>query len=535
MIRLIYLKLILWGVLAFSLVTLASCKTGSGPWPAGDLPQFIPYLNELKVDGDPSDWPDSYPPLRILSDIYGDAPDSSDLFARFRLAWNHNGLFILAEVWDDSLYEDPSRFWNGDGLELFVSPGKGSFDIVQVSVRPSYDLPDSLTAVVHYDHRRSDSLRSVVPGSIFFSHKSTGYYLLEGMVPLDMLGMNPSIGMEMAVQIYINDSDRKNDSMNHSLPWYPIRDSYRNPYAFHRVQFSEFALPVITPEVRAYISDERTIHLKILSDQSCNGKELQILSDNFTRQFILHPEYNGLYIRQWKLPLRKFQPLHGTIYFLLHDSLFSSIDLCMAHRVYENIPKPNRFEDEIRIFEIIDHHQPPPENAILFTGSSTIRKWHEIEQYLPGLKFINRGFGGSTMKDLNYYLNRIVFPYDPALLFVYEGDNDIARGGSPAEFIEECRDFILACSDRIPDAEIHFISIKPSLARMRNWEDMERANRMLEDLAREYEKVHFIDISRVMLAEDGTPKSDIFEDDRLHLNQKGYEILAEALRSILYE
>ncbi len=535
MIRFKYPALTLWSLLTISVISFASCRTGPGTISAVEHPQIIPYLNDLIVDGNPFDWPDSYPPHRILSDIYGEAPDSSDLYARFRLAWNDRGLFILVEVWDDFLYEDPSRFWNGDGLELFVSPSKGSFDIVQISVRPSYDLPDSLTAVAHYDHRRSDTLRTIAPGSYFCSHKSSGSYLLEGRVPLDILGLTPAPGMEMGVQIYINDSDREGDSMNYSLPWYPVRDSYRNPYAFNRVRFSEFDKPAIIPEVRAYISDEETVHIKVLSDQSGKSHDLQILSDNFSTRFNLKPEQNGLYIHQWELPLKKFLPGKGTLHFLEKDSLFSSINLCMAHRVYEDIPEPNRFEDEIRLFEIIDYHQPPPENSILFTGSSTIRKWYDIEQYLPGLKLINRGFGGSTMNDLNHYIERIVIPYKPSLIFVYEGDNDIARGASPKEFIEECRYFILACSNRIPDTEIYFMSIKPSLSRMRNWNEMEKAKHMLEYLTLKHDNVHFIDISRGMLNDNGVPKSDIFERDRLHLNKKGYEILAETLRSILYQ
>ncbi|MFC2080613.1 sugar-binding protein [Bacteroidota bacterium] len=498
-------------------------------------PQSIPYLNDLKIDGNSLDWPDSYAPIRILSDVYGETPDSSDFYARFRLAWDENSLYVLAEVWDDSLYEDPSKFWNGDGLEIFVSPNTGSFDIVQVSVRPSYDLPGSLAAVAHYDHRRTDSLRSITPGSVFCSHKLTGSFLIEGRIPLDMLGVRPALGNEMAIQIYINDSDEEGDSMNFSLPWYPVRESYRNPYAFNRVRFSEAGTPVIIPEVRTHIRDDETVFITVLSDQSGMRQGLKVVSDNLTENFSLKPEQNGLYIHRWELPLKKFLPGKNSLHFMYRDSLYSNIHLCMAPRLYETIPKPNRFEDEIRIFEIIDNFKPPPENALLFTGSSTIRKWYDIDKYLPGFMVINRGFGGSTMNDLNHYLDRIVIPYKPARIFVYEGDNDIARGVSPTKFIEECRKFISACSKDIPNAEIYFISIKPSLARKGSWDKMQEANIMLEDLSKRHEQVHYIDISQNMMNADGTPKSDIFEPDRLHLNKKGYEILYKEIQSILYQ
>jgi lysophospholipase L1-like esterase len=139
------------------------------------------------------------------------------------------------------------------------------------------------------------------------------------------------------------------------------------------------------------------------------------------------------------------------------------------------------------------------------------------------------------MKDLNHFTERIVFPYNPSRVFVYEGDNDLGGGTVPAEFIEECREFIEECSKRIPDAEICFLSIKPSLARIRKWDEMKVANRMLRDLAEQYEKVRFIDISEGMLDPEGMPRKDIFVEDGLHLNAEGYEILARAIRPAVYE
>ena len=40
----------------------------------------------------------------------------------------------------------------------------------------------------------------------------------------------------------------------------------------------------------------------------------------------------------------------------------------------------------------------------------------------------------------------------------------------------------------------------------------------------------FIDVFPHMLGSDGLPKPDIFQDDRLHMNRKGYEIWTEVVR-----
>jgi lysophospholipase L1-like esterase len=148
---------------------------------------------------------------------------------------------------------------------------------------------------------------------------------------------------------------------------------------------------------------------------------------------------------------------------------------------------------------------------------------------------IKRGFGGSTMKDLNHYATRIVIPYQPSRVFIYEGDNDIARGTSPQEFINDCLDFIHLCRQYIPDTEIYFLSIKPSPARIRYWNSMQEANLMLADLALRYEKVHLIDFSDEMLNSDGQPIEGLYDKDRLHLSDRGYAILMNAIAPYLNE
>jgi lysophospholipase L1-like esterase len=534
--RMISPILSLFRVLFLLVITNTACKSGLIPQPAGEPPRFITRLDSFRIDGDPGEWPDSLPVIRILSDVSGNVPDTSDLSACFRLAWNRYGLLVLAEITDDSVYEDPERFWNGDGMELFISPTKGSLDIVQFSVRPSFDLPDSDAAVIYYDHRRSGTLLQIPPAAIFRSCRIPSGYRLEGMIPLGVLGINePVPGTDMAIQLYINDSDREKDSSNYSLPWYPVRDSYRNPYAFFPVRFTLSAIGFETPEVRAYVLDNKSLFIKILSHQPPAENKFLLVSGNVSGKFSLFPGEHGLYDKQLEFPLKKIASGGQALQFLLHDSLFFSIDPILLHRVYKDAPTPNRFEDEIRIYEIIDHFRPPPQHAFLFTGSSTIRRWTDIGAYLPGITLLNRGFGGSTMKDLNHFAERIVFPYNPSRVFVYEGDNDLGGGTAPGEFINDCREFIEACSKRIPDAEIWFLSIKPSLARIRKWDEMQAANRMLKDLADRYDKVHFIDISEGMLDPKGMPRKDIFVEDGLHLNAEGYGILARAIRPAVYE
>ena len=82
-----------------------------------------------------------------------------------------------------------------------------------------------------------------------------------------------------------------------------------------------------------------------------------------------------------------------------------------------------------RRFEAADKQTPPPKDAVLFVGSSSIRLW-DLKKSFPDLVAINRGFGGSQMSDAARHARRLINVYKPRLIVLYEGDNDLnARRG----------------------------------------------------------------------------------------------------------
>ena len=74
---------------------------------------------------------------------------------------------------------------------------------------------------------------------------------------------------------------------------------------------------------------------------------------------------------------------------------------------------------------------PPPKGEIVFVGSSTIHRW-DVASYFPDLKIINRGIDGTELADAVKYIDRLVLRYEPRLVVVYAGDNDIGGGSSPS-------------------------------------------------------------------------------------------------------
>ena len=67
-----------------------------------------------------------------------------------------------------------------------------------------------------------------------------------------------------------------------------------------------------------------------------------------------------------------------------------------------------RFESEIRKFDEVDRAAAPIAGGVVFTGSSSIRLWTTMAKDFPGIRAINRGFGGSEIPDASHYVDRLV-------------------------------------------------------------------------------------------------------------------------------
>lgn len=194
---------------------------------------------------------------------------------------------------------------------------------------------------------------------------------------------------------------------------------------------------------------------------------------------------------------------------------------------------PERYIQAITIFELRDQAFIPSDNAILFIGSSTITVWNsQLDKDLAPLSIIARGFGGSTIVDVNHYINRIVLPYKPRAIVIYEGDNDIAIYQHSAEHVVAgYQAFIDAVHSHLPKTRLYILSIKPSLARLASWPEQARANTLLKGMCDSHELLYFIDISSPMFDKKNILRKDLFVEDGVHMNSRGYDLLKDRLQA----
>jgi lysophospholipase L1-like esterase len=165
----------------------------------------------------------------------------------------------------------------------------------------------------------------------------------------------------------------------------------------------------------------------------------------------------------------------------------------------------------------------PPKCAFLFVGSSSIRFWRSLKEDFPDRQVINRGFGGSTIGEVNWYFDKVVKPYHPQAIVFYAGENDINAGKAPADAYADFELFMKLKDHALGSTPVWYISSKPSKLRLSQIPAQAELNGKVKALADRRDDLAYIDVVAAMMKPDGAPK-DIFVEDNLHMTPEGYAI-----------
>ena len=193
------------------------------------------------------------------------------------------------------------------------------------------------------------------------------------------------------------------------------------------------------------------------------------------------------------------------------------------------------FYDDIQKFKKEDSVAIPATSQILFIGSSSFTNWKDVQDYFPKHKIINRAFGASTLKDVIYWADEVIFKYQPKQIVIYCGENDLAYDSTlyPAQVAERFYQLFDLIRSKLKKVPVIYISLKPSPSRKILMDKYNVANVMIKDFLKKRKKTNFIDAYHAMLNADGTQMEEIFMEDKLHMNAKGYAIWQKLIEPYL--
>ncbi|MBY0485792.1 MAG: G-D-S-L family lipolytic protein [Flavobacteriaceae bacterium] len=192
------------------------------------------------------------------------------------------------------------------------------------------------------------------------------------------------------------------------------------------------------------------------------------------------------------------------------------------------------FWNEIRAFQKQDSIQKPQDGMLLFIGSSSFRLWNDVKEDFKNPNILNRAFGGATLLDVIRYQQDVALKYKPKKIFIYCGENDVASSDkvSPKMVLKRFKTLYKSLRNHFPETPIVFVSLKPAISRWAIKDRMIATNKLISSYLSRKKNVVFVDIWDKML-ENGTPKKDIFKEDNLHMNAKGYAIWVKEMNSLV--
>ncbi|WP_316824134.1 GDSL-type esterase/lipase family protein [Pedobacter miscanthi] len=190
----------------------------------------------------------------------------------------------------------------------------------------------------------------------------------------------------------------------------------------------------------------------------------------------------------------------------------------------------HRFFNDVQVIKSYDKIYAPAANPILFIGSSSIRRWSNLQSTFGAYNVLNRGIGGAVIDDVTYYLDDLLFVYQPRQVVIYVGENDIPiENESPEIILEKTITLYKAIRSKLPEIPVVYISLKPSPVRDKYQAKCIATNKLLRSFFEKGKNTSFADVFTPML-KDGKSRPELFVSDMLHMKPEGYKIWEKVLK-----
>ncbi len=138
--------------------------------------------------------------------------DDNDLSGSFRMLWDANNLYILAEVTDDIIKDDSDSPWQDDGIEIFIDIGNDKAD--------SYGDDDYQYGFEAGGSNFTEYKHDSTTGVSYSAASVTGGYVIEAQIPWSTLGETAAVDVLMGFDINLVDDDTGGDSFDSKKSYY---------------------------------------------------------------------------------------------------------------------------------------------------------------------------------------------------------------------------------------------------------------------------------------------------------------------------
>tara|TARA_B100000401_G_scaffold244211_1_gene165618 strand:+ start:1241 stop:1930 length:690 start_codon:yes stop_codon:yes gene_type:complete len=199
----------------------------------------------------------------------------------------------------------------------------------------------------------------------------------------------------------------------------------------------------------------------------------------------------------------------------------------------QEYPDPKRFYNEIKSELEESPFKKSDKPLIVFSGSSSIRFWIDLDKDFIEYDILNRGFGGSIFSDLNYFINELIIKHNPDLIVLYEGDNDIAFNIPTKYIYDDFKKSYELIRKKNENVSIIYIAPKPSPARWNKKNKYDELNNLIKEFCKMKQKTYYFDTWSIMIDNEGNIPKKYFWTDMLHMNKSGYQVWKKNLKPLI--
>ena len=266
----------------------------------------IPRLERKAVDADASAWGDAGFRVELMPDKDGVLKPAADFDARFRLAWNEQGLLLLLTVKDDVIEEaaDIDMLWSKDAFEVFVASAPGVAEYCHLLVSPGVDPAQPRVRMFFNPKIKSPIPRADLAATVV-TRGTPGGYVAEVLFPWKNLGLTPKAGDQVAFQLMVDDFDggRGGRGQFNAL-WFPNYNTSRDSKAMHVLRLTEKqASPPQGVGASAAYERFRNVRVTVVAGSFADGKPVTVRAgDRLKMDATMQPK-DGRAAAQLMLPM----------------------------------------------------------------------------------------------------------------------------------------------------------------------------------------------------------------------------------------
>lgn len=218
--------------------------------------------------------------------------------------------------------------------------------------------------------------------------------------------------------------------------------------------------------------------------------------------------------------------------FILLILIFLYSSFAMSQEIEENILENPTYQSRMIYFKT----HPLMRKQIVFLGNSLTQggKWNE---YFPIQNPANRGIAGDNTLGMLGRLHEII-EARPSKLFIMAGINDISLGRSNEKIITCIKSIIYQVKTGSPDTQIYVQSVLPINNDIAPYTRLKGKEKQIERLNKDLERfsaqmgAFFVNLYPSFLSSKS--KLDVkYTTDGLHLNDAGYALWSEKIRTII--